>query len=131
MLSGSNDHFIPDMSLYIYRYKFIGACNRGDEDEVKRLYDQNPAIHNQQDFDGWTGLMVSLANKHHSVSRWLLGRPGIDTFQTTSYYGTTALHIASWSGAPLDIVAQLAELARRQGTLNHGTRSGTEGLTGL
>ena len=61
--------------------------------------------------------MRSLLYKHHSVSRWLLGRPGLDTV-TTTVNAETALHWACHFGAPLDIVAQLAELARRQGSLN-------------
>ena len=61
--------------------------------------------------------MRSLLYKHHSVSRWLLGRPGIDTALIT-VVDDTALHYACQSGALLDIVAQLAELSRRQGSLN-------------
>ena len=109
---------------------FIGACKRGDKNEAKRLYERNPTILNQKDNYGRTGLMWSLARKQHTVSRWLLGLPGLDT-ASTAEVADTALHCACRFGAPLDIVAQLAELARRQGTLNHGTRSGTEGLTGL
>ena len=109
--------------------KFIEACNRGDEDEVKRQYEKNPAILNQQDHWGWTGLMESLTNMRHAVSRWLLGRPGIDTALTKVYSGTTALHIACNSDdAPLDILAQLAELSRRQGSLNLKDGAGFTGL---
>ena len=61
--------------------------------------------------------MRSLLYKHHSVSRWLLGRPGLDTV-TTTVNAETALHWACHFGAPLDIVVQLAELSRRQGSLN-------------
>ena len=103
------------------------ACSRGDEDEAKRLYEQNPATLNQQNSYGETGLMSSLYTKHHSVSRWLLGRPGIDTALTT-VSAATALHIACRYSAPLDIVVQLAELARRQGTLNRKDDSGRTGL---
>ena len=109
--------------------KFIGACSRGEEDEVKRLYELNPAILNQQGSLGRTGLMASLVNKHHSVSHWLLGRPGINTALTKVYSGTTALHIACNSDdAPLDILAQLAELSRQQGSLNLKDGAGFTGL---
>ena len=97
--------------------EFIRACRRGHDDEVKRLYELNPAILNEKNLVGWTGLMWSLVCQHHSVSRWLLGRPGLDTALTT-VVDDTALHCACQDGAPLDIVAQLAELSRRQGSLN-------------
>ena len=106
----------------------LSACSEGDKDEVKRLYELNPAILNQQDSFGWTGLMLSLSNKHHSVSRWLLGRPGIDTTATDAEDNDTALHFACRRPTPLEIVAQLAELSRRQGNFN--LKNGT-GLTGL
>ena len=113
MLSEMIDHFIP-----VTMYKFTEACSRGDEDEVERLYEENPSVLNQQDFLGKTGLMWSVFGKHHSVSRWLLGRPGIDTAPTAES-AETALHYACRCGAPLplDVLAQLAELARWQGTL--------------
>jgi len=101
---------------------FIGACKRGDKNEAKRLYERNPTILNQKDNYGRTGLMWSLARKQHLVSRWLLGLPGLDT-ASTAEVADTALHCACRFGAPLDIVAQLAELARRQGNLNPQTLS--------
>jgi len=107
-------------------HTFFLACIRGDEDEVKRLYEQNPAILNQQDHCGRTGLMGSLY-QHHSISRWLVGRPGIDTALTT-VSAATALHIACMRPTPLDIVAQLAELSRQQGSLNQKDNSGRTGL---
>ena len=51
-------------------FEFIEACLKGDKNEAKRLYEENPAILNEQDSGGWTGLMESLSNKHHSV--WML-----------------------------------------------------------
>ena len=100
------------------KFRFIEACNGGYKNEAKRLYEKNPAILNQHlKPDGWTGLMFSLRNQNHAVSRWLLGRPSIDTALTAAG-GITALHVACGYGTPLDIVAQLAELSRRQGSLD-------------
>jgi len=103
-------------------YKFSTACIRGDENEVKRLYEQNPAFLNQRNTFGRTGQMSSVSRQHHAVSHWLLGRPGLDTTASTAVEADTALHLACLRGAPapldLDIVAQLAELSRWQGSLN-------------
>jgi len=112
----------------MFKFRFSEACSRGDKNEAKRLYERNPAILNQQNSHGWTGLMCSLIGEHHTVSRWLLGRPGHDTGLTTISIAYTALHIACRYSAPLDIVVQLAELARRQGTLNRKDDSGRTGL---
>ena len=58
MLNEINDYFISDIM-----FEFIEACQRGDKNEAKRLYEQNPAILNQQDHDSRTGTVLLLNDR--------------------------------------------------------------------
>ena len=86
------------------------TCGRGDESEAKSMVERDSGLHNQQDTDGETGLMRALLFTRHSLSRWLLSLPGLDT-NISSKNNFTALHCACWSGAPLDIVMSLTRLS--------------------
>ena len=86
---------------------FTVACLLGDEDEVKSLVMQDPGILNSK---GINGLMLSMGVGHHSLGRWLLSLPGIDT-NHRSRNGATTLHLAMTLGYPLDIVITLAKLS--------------------
>ena len=76
------------------------------------LLERDPGLHNKQDSGGCTrtGLMNALCFKEHSVSRWLLSLPGLNTsiYDVDSW---TALHYACQYGAPLNIVTTLVRLS--------------------
>merc|ERR1711936_303012 len=65
---------------------------------------------NKQDRYGWTGLMWALCRNPHSVPRWLISLPGLDT-NIRNNINTPALHYACCYDAPLDIVTSLARLS--------------------
>jgi len=101
---------------------FIAKCLAGDESEVKSMVERNPGFLNQQDSYGATGLMAALYNERHSLSRWLLSLPGLDT-KLRDEFNYTALHRACHSGAPLDIVITLVRLSSWE-TVNMKDRYG-------
>ena len=105
---------------------FSVACIRGDESEAKTLVERDPGLYNKQDKDGITGLMGALNGEHHSLCRWLLSLPGLDT-SLREEYDHTALHWACIYGAPLDILITLVRLSTWE-TVNMKTR---ETLTAL
>jgi len=108
--------------------KFITACKKGDQEEVKRLTGQDPTIFNQQGLGGWTGLMWVLVLGRHSVSRWLLRQPRLDVAVSTAF-NRTALHYAFnyYDYTPLDIVVRLAQLYSQQ-TIDQQDQNGETAL---
>jgi len=95
------------------------------------LLDRNPGLLNKQDNHGRTGLMVAVLKRHHSLCRWLLSLPGLDTSLQKQYpapeNNCTALHQACIFGAPLDIVIALVRVSSWE-TVNI---RGSLGLTAL
>ena len=63
--------------------------------------------------------------KQHSLSRWLLTVPGLDTIIRID--NKTSLHCAAMFAAPLDILITLAKLSSRE-TVNMKTRGGYTAL---
>ena len=74
------------------------------------MVEKDPSLPNKPGCDGMTGLMMALYNKRHSLCRWLLSLPGLDT-SLRDEYNSTALHLACGCGAPLDIVIALVRLS--------------------
>ena len=107
--------------------QFIAACIRNNKNAAKSQIEQDPGVINkfgEEDLDitdfppgedtwywypvtGWTGLMATLQFRHHSLARWLLSLPGLDTNVCDELDSETALHFAVGFKAPLDIVIQL------------------------
>ena len=73
------------------------------------MVERDPGLLNKHSYFGYTGLMMAMDNKHHSLTRWLLSQPGLDTSLRTEEHDT-ALHQAMY-GAPLDIVITLVRLS--------------------
>ena len=73
------------------------------------MLERDPGLHNKQDINGWTGLMWALFNKHHSLCRWLLSLPGLDT-NLRNNDNQAVLCLLFWD-APLDIVITLVRLS--------------------
>ena len=102
--------------------EFISACRYGDDNKVRSMVERDPALPNKPDSDGNTGLTVALRYKHHSISRWLLSLPGLDTnvrvpllsccdILDWTYVGKECMDLACFFDAPLDIVITLAKLS--------------------
>jgi len=73
----------------------------------------DPRIINEQELQfGRTGLMMSLMREQHSITRWLLSLPWLDTTLRTKC-NLTALHLASFFNTPLDIVIQISEFSKK------------------
>ena len=91
---------------------FTTACKTGfkTRTEVKTAVERDPGIQNRLDRNGWTGLMVSLIYKRHSICRWLLSLPGLDANICTGG-NYSALDVACMYSTPLDIVIQIARLS--------------------
>ena len=87
--------------------QFVKACADGNESRAKSLYQADPSI---VKLDGWTGLTYALYGEHHSLSRWLLSLPTLDT-NICDRSNETALHWACGNDAPLDIMITLAKLS--------------------
>ena len=66
------------------------AKSSGDESEAKSMLERDPGLLNKQGSDGRTGLMEALSNKNHSLSRWLLSLPRLDTNLGKSSHNSTA-----------------------------------------
>ena len=90
---------------------FCDALGRDDVREAKSIAEMDPGLHNKQDEEGYTGLMAALAYRCHSLSRWLLSQPGLDTSLSSARQAITALHYACLYRAPLDIVIVLVRLS--------------------
>ena len=90
------------------------------------MVERDPGLHNKQDRYGNTGLMVALIKKHHSLSRWLLSLPGLET-NICDGNSNTSLHKACEYDAPLDIVIALVRLST-WGTVNMKNRYGRTAL---
>jgi len=107
---------------------FITACWHGDESKAKSLLERDPGLLNSQDSLGYTGLMRAMSSRKYFLCRFLLSLPGLDTnLHNDDIYSFTALHIACYQDAPLDIVATLASLSTLE-TLNMKTRHGWTAL---
>ena len=106
--------------------KFLTACREGDDAEVQRLIGQDPALLNQQDQDGFTGLMLALDHGRHSISCWLLEQTGLDVAISSTVDNWTALHCACYY-TPLDILFRLAQLSSQQ-TINQQSLHGDTAL---
>jgi len=90
---------------------FRFALRRGDVREAKSIAEIDPGFHNKQDEEGYTGLMAALTYRCHSLSRWLLSQPGLDTSLSSAIQAITALHCACLYQTPLDIVIILVRLS--------------------
>ena len=106
--------------------EFTDKCDDGEESEAKSMVEEDPGLPNKQDSNGWTGLMAALSSRHHSLCRWLLSLPGLDT-SLRNKYNSTALHLACMCGAPLDIVITLVRLSSWK-TVNMKTSTGSRYL---
>lgn len=104
--------------------KFVSACGAGDLAAAQAEYEQNPAVLNQRDSLGWTGLTRALSarkttkshpNNHTLLSlplvEWLLSLPTLDT-NVTNRNSFTGLHYACTGPTPLDIIILLARYSR-------------------
>jgi len=96
------------------------------------MYKQEPGIINQQNYRGMTGLMCSIVFRQNTITRWLLGRPGLDTsISEGKINNRTALHACMARNRsdpiPLDIVIHLAKLCTKE-TLNHRDQWGNTAL---
>jgi len=105
---------------------FTERCKRGEESEAAALLERDPGIQNKLDSYGWTGLMAALGYKRHSLSRWLLSLPGLET-NICDGNSNTSLHKACEYDAPLDIVIALVRLST-WGTVNMKNRYGRTAL---
>ena len=107
----ANEHHATNTKIIMSVQEFITACGAGDESEVKSMVERDPGLYNKQENRyGRTGLIVALNDKQHSLSRWLLSLPGLDT-SLRNRINCTALHRACWHKAPLDIVITLVRLS--------------------
>jgi len=89
---------------------FRVACSRGDEIKAKSIVEMDPKFHSKQDDVGDTGLMIAIYYRRFSLVRWMLLLPGLDSNLKNFDY-LTALHVACWCMAPLDIVISVARLS--------------------
>ena len=64
------------------------------------MVERDPGLLNKQNSQGYTGLMEALMNYLHSLYRWLLSLPGLDT-NLRNGNNVTALHTACQNDAPL------------------------------
>ena len=90
--------------------EFVNSCRCGKLSEAKSMVERDPGLLNKQRSDGSTGLMCALDNGNHSLCRWLLSLPGLDTNISDNNW-KKALHYASMRNAPLDIVITLIRLS--------------------
>jgi len=98
---------------------FRKACQRGDESEAMSIAVMDPDVYNKQDVHGGTGLIWTLISELHSLTRWLLAQPGLDTSlhtrkMKTALHGACSLSSLDWDrdlGAPLDVVIGLVRLS--------------------
>ena len=102
-----------------------------DEDEAKSLIKRDPGVFNKKHKTGLSGLTFSLNEGHHSLTRWLLSLPGIDTNYHATTMNVTPLHIACSFKHPLDIVIALAKLTNWDTVNKKTTPSEGEGKTAL
>ena len=122
----ANEHHAINTKIIMSVAVFIAKCGAGDESAAKSILEEDPELHNEQDSVGWTGLMMALRNERHSLTRWLLSLPGLDT-NLRERGNETALHYACYYGAPLDIVIALVRLSSWE-TVNMKDRIGYTAL---
>jgi len=105
---------------------FIDACVNGDKSEAKSMVERDPGLHNKQGRLGVTGPMWAVIFKQHSICRWLLSLPGLDT-NLRDGGNWTALHYACQFDTPLDFVIALVRLSSWE-TINMKTSMGETAL---
>jgi serine/threonine-protein phosphatase 6 regulatory ankyrin repeat subunit B len=76
---------------------FFRAVKEGDEGEVARLLDEDPALLEKAGHEGFTPFLLAAMHGQLGVMQLLIGR-GADTSATTRISGNTALHMAAWGG---------------------------------
>ena len=92
--------------------EFVSACAAGDVNDAKSLLEKNPGLLNKVlSGIGETGLMVALLRRRHSLSRWLLSLPGLDTSVRDDDNMTALHHFCMRYDPPLDILITLARLS--------------------
>jgi len=108
--------------------EFIDVCEKGDKSEAKNMVERDPSLCNKQYRVGIsvTGLMWALEYKQHSLSRWLLSIPGLDS-NIRNGTNRTALHISCVWDAPLDVVITLVRLSSWD-TVNMKDKAGMTAL---
>ena len=122
--------------------EFIDVCGKGDIKKAKSLYEHDHQIINKENYQidaslcqhNWeyssvTGLMQSFSEVKHSLARWLLERPELNT-NFISHDGTTILQHAckmNDDDTPLDIIIQLTKLCSWE-TVNRKDRWGDTAL---
>jgi ankyrin repeat protein len=73
------------------------AVKQGNEGEVTRLLDRDPALLEKAGHRGVTPILLAAEHGQLGVMQLLIRR-GADASATTSISGDTALHLASWGG---------------------------------
>jgi ankyrin repeat protein len=99
---------------------FFRAVKEGNEGEVARLLDENPALLEKTGHEGLTPYLLAAMHGQLGVMQLLIQR-GADTSATADFSGSTALHMAAWGGQE-----QAAALLLGQGTQStHREADGT------
>ena len=62
--------------------QFVAACEAGEEEEALDLFERDTAVLNHRNCNGYTGLMRALNYNRHSLVRWLLLLPELNTTVT-------------------------------------------------
>jgi len=118
--------FIKEIAVMSNSMSFIRACHAGDENKAKEVYESDQSVLNTTATHvarGYsfniTGLMAALTEGHHSICRWLLSLPGIDT-NNKSVINSVEVHMAFYFAvsynAPLDLIISLERLASKEKT---------------
>jgi ankyrin repeat protein len=99
---------------------FFKAVKEGNEGEVARLLDDDPALLEKADHEGFTPFLLAAEHGQLGVMELLIRR-GADT-SAASMSGYTALHVVAWGGQE-----QAAAFLLGQGA--QSTRRGNDGST--
>jgi len=116
---------------------FFEACRNGDEKTARELYDSDKSVLNLKVWGdymhvvympGVTGLIVSMIEKHYSITSWLLSLPSLDVNMKFGPLLFTALHLAVSrdGGSPLELLITLTKLASKE-TINLKTTNDADG----
>jgi ankyrin repeat protein len=96
---------------------FFKAVEEGNEGEVARLLDEDPALLEKADHEGLTPFLLAAEHGQLGVMQLLIRR-GADASATASTWGSTALHLAAWGGqaqAAAFLLGQGAQSTHREG----------------
>jgi ankyrin repeat protein len=96
---------------------FFQAVKEGNEGEVARLLDEDPALLEKADHDGLTPYLLAAEHGQLGVMQLLIQR-GADASATADISSDTALHMAAWGGqeqAAAFLLGQGAQSTRREG----------------